>query len=148
MAGDFVTAANRRRGADAERSEWLFIVDHLGRPTTANKAHNMHHRAVSADRKRWREAGFALAAVKGIPTCEAITVECWGRYPNRAALPDADAIAPALKGFLDGLVDAGVVADDSGAFVRSITYRAPVVEPGDPAMVVLVRRFDALDGAA
>lgn len=64
----------------------------------------------------------------------------WGRYPDRRSLPDPDGIAPALKGVLDGLVDAGVVPDDSGVFVAAVTYRRPVVEAGSlPALIVLVR---------
>ena len=117
---------------------WLLVADFLGRPTTTNKAHNMHHRAVSADRKRWRTAGAQLARVSRVPACEAITVACWGRYPNRSSLPDADAVAPALKGFLDGLVDAGVVPDDDGRYVHAITYRRPEVAAGQPALCVLV----------
>lgn len=119
---------------------WTLVVDHLGRPTTTNRAHNMHHRAVSADRKRWREAGCVLARAARIPVLERVVVECWGRYPNRKSLPDPDAVAPALKGVLDGLVDAGVIRDDSGEFVDAVTYRRPVVEAGSlPALIVLVR---------
>ena len=118
---------------------WLITVDMLGRPTTTNKAHNMHHRAVSADRKAWREAGRVLAVAARIPSLERIEVEAWGRYPDRRWLPDPDGIAPALKGVLDGLVDACVVPDDSGDHVAAVTYRAPVVEAGcRPALVVRV----------
>ena len=57
-----------RAAADSDRERsWTLTVDHLGRPTTTNKAHNMHHRAVSTDRKRWREAGCVLARAAGIP---------------------------------------------------------------------------------
>jgi hypothetical protein len=116
---------------------WEFVVDHLGRPTTTNRAHQMHHRQVSADRKEWRNAGFVLGRAQKVTRCNAITVEAWGRYPNRRSLPDPDGIAPAVKGVLDGLVDAGVVADDSGEFVHAITYRAPVVGAGQPAALIV-----------
>jgi hypothetical protein len=130
-------AANRGRS-------WTLTVDHLGRPTTTNKAHNMHHRAVSTDRKRWREAGCVLARAAGIPALGRIEVEAWGRYPDRRSLPDPDGIAPALKGVLDGLVDACVVPDDSGVFVAAVTYRAPLVLAGlAPALIVSVREVDS-----
>ena len=130
-----------RAAADSDRERsWTLTVDHLGRPTTTNKAHNMHHRAVSTDRKRWREAGCVLARAAGIPALELIEVEAWGRYPDRRSLPDPDGVAPALKGVLDGPVDAGVIRDDSGEFVAAVTYRRPVVEAGSlPALIVLVR---------
>ena len=57
-----------------------------------------------------------------------------------AADSDRERFAPALKGVLDGLVDAGVIRDDSGEFVAAVTYRRPVVEAGSlPALIVLVR---------
>lgn len=117
--------------------QWEFVVDHLGRPTTTNAVHRMHHHEASAHRKLWREAGCVLGRAQKVTRCDAITLECWGRYPDRRSLPDADAIAPALKGFLDGLVDAGLVDDDSGSFVHAITYRAPVVGAGQPAALVV-----------
>lgn len=117
--------------------EWTLIIDWLGRPTLANKVHNMHYRAVSADRKRWREAGCQAARLAKVRPCDAVTLECWGRYPS-GRLPDADAVAPSLKGVIDGLVDAAVVTDDDGTRVRAITYRAPVVTRGLPAALVVV----------
>lgn len=116
---------------------WTLIVDHLGRPTTTNKAHNMHYRAVSADRKRWRKAGCVLAREAQVPALESVNVLCWGRYPDRRSLPDPDGIAPALKGVLDGISDAGVVSDDNGDFVKATIYLPPVVVKGcKPALVV------------
>lgn len=120
---------------------WEIVVDHLGRPTTTNQAHNMHYRSVSADRKKWREAGQVLARAAKIPKLAAAKVVCWGRYPDRRSLPDADGVAPALKGVLDGIVDAGVLPDDNGTYVHEIAYRPPVVEKGAlPALVVQVHQ--------
>lgn len=100
----------------------------------------MHHHAVSAERKLWREAGCVLARQQRIPSLDEIEVECWGVYPTRQSLPDADAVAPALKGVIDGLVDACVIPDDAGEWLASVTYRRPVVLSGaTPALVVLVR---------
>lgn len=106
---------------------WLLELDMLGRPTLTNRAHNMHHHAVSADRRRWREAGALLARAQRIPALERIAVDCWGRYPG-GNLPDPDAVAPSLKGVLDGLVDAGVIPDDDGSHVAWVRYLAPVVD--------------------
>ena len=44
---------------------------------------------------------------------------------HRGVLPDCDAIAAAVKPVIDGIVDAGVILDDSPKHVRSITYHAP-----------------------
>ena len=44
---------------------------------------------------------------------------------QRGVLPDCDAISAAVKPVIDGIVDAGVILDDSPKHVRSITYHAP-----------------------
>ena len=44
---------------------------------------------------------------------------------QRGVFPDCDAIAAAVKPVIDGIVDAGVILDDSPEHVRSITYHAP-----------------------
>ena len=115
---------------------WLLVVPM--RPTLTNAVHNMHYRKASADRKLWRLHGEAGAIAAGIPACDAIEITCWGVYPG-GRLPDPDACAPSLKGVLDGLVDAGVVPDDTGEWVKAITYLPAVKEKGvDAALHVLI----------
>jgi len=105
-------------------NQFVLVCDWLGRPTTANKAHNMHHHAVSHDRRQWREAGLQLARVNKVPAMAGASFDVQAIY-RRGPMPDTDAVAPAFKGFLDGLVDAGVLPGDTGAFVRSVRYLAP-----------------------
>ena len=115
---------------------WLLVVPM--RPMLTNAVHNMHFRKASAERKKWRGMGLALAEQAKVPACGAIEVTCWGVYPG-GRLPDPDAVAPSLKGVLDGLVDAGVVPDDTGEWVKAITYLPAVKEKGvDAALHVLI----------
>lgn len=115
---------------------WLLVIPM--RPTLTNAVHNMHFRKASAERKKWRGMGLALAEQAKVPSCTAIEVTCWGVYPG-GRLPDPDAVAPSLKGVLDGLVDAGVVPDDTGEWVKAITYLPAVKEKGvDAALHVLI----------
>jgi len=124
-------------------AEWTLTVDMCGRPTTTNMVHRWHHRAVSADRKQWRHAGAVLARQASIPAMDCCHIEVTGRYPG-GTLPDTDAVAPSLKGVIDGLVDAGVIPDDTGRHIATITYHAPVKAPGlPPALLVTVREADA-----
>jgi hypothetical protein len=52
-------------------------------------------------------------------------VEVWARaFPPRS-LTDAAAIAPTVKAILDGVVDAGLLPDDSGEYVRGEHYLLP-----------------------
>ena len=108
------------------------------RPTLANAVHGWHYRKVSADRKKWRAMGHHLAELAQVPPCSAIEVTCWGVYPG-GRLPDPDACAPSLKGVLDGIVDAGVIPDDTGEWVKAITYLPAVKAKGaTPALHVLL----------
>ena len=48
-------------------------------------------------------------------------------------------VANTLKGVLDGIVDAGVIPDDAGEWVKSITYLPAVKAKGaTPALHVLL----------
>lgn len=108
------------------------------RPTLTNAVHNMHYRKASADRKLWRGMGKKAAETAEIPPLAAVKVTCWGVYPG-GRLPDPDACAPSLKGVLDGIVDAGVIPDDTGQYVHGILYVPAVKEKGvDAALHVLL----------
>jgi len=43
-------------------------------------------------------------------------------------IPDAGNALPALKAGVDGLVDAGVILDDTPEYVKKISFHAPVRE--------------------
>ena len=65
----------------------------------------------------------------------------WARievFPSQArgVLADAGSHAPTAKALVDGLVDAGVLVDDSPKFVPQITFHAP--ERGKVGMRLLL----------
>ena len=45
---------------------------------------------------------------------------------SQARYPDPDAISLAVKHLIDGVVDAGIIPDDSPEYVAEIRYLAPV----------------------
>lgn len=51
-----------------------------------------------------------------------ITVE---PFQHGGRLQDVAACNPSVKAAIDGIVDAGVLPDDSSEYVRSITFTAP-----------------------
>ena len=117
------------------------VISHMGRPLLANQVHRLHFRTVAAIRKGYRDGAAKLARAQRIGSYDAICVTAWAEYPSRRSMPDADAIAPSVKPVIDGLVDAGVIPDDSPAYVHQVTYRAPRVVPGcTPAVIVEIGR--------
>ena len=109
-------------------------------PATAITLNQRHHWAAHARLvKEWRTAGMLYARKARIgpqpPSRIAVTLPVTGRRRR-----DPHNWTPTVKAIVDGLVDAGVIRDDSGEFVDAVTYRRPVVEAGSlPALIVLVR---------
>lgn len=78
-------------------------------PNQASKQGSWHVR--SRLRKEYREIAFYAA--RGAPSITGpveLTLEV--AYPSRRRLPDLDATISGAKALLDGVVDAGVLADD------------------------------------
>lgn len=116
---------------------YSLTVDWLNRPPTTNKHRTLHHHQRARVDAEWREAGAMAARIAMVPKLGSVRVTCWGRYPDRRALPDPDGVAPALKAVLDGIVEAGVLVDDRFPFVQAVTYEAPRVVKGEPAGLVV-----------
>lgn len=117
---------------------WTLVLD-IGRPLLSNQVHGRNGNHVSGRRRVWRDAACVLARQARIPALPGITVDAWGRYPDRNT-PDPDGIAPAVKGAIDGLVLAQVIPDDRAPYIEHIGYWAPVVDRRLPAALVLVIR--------
>jgi len=76
------------------------------------------HWAVKAKHvKEWRDAALVLARAAKISPCRRIKVELHYE-PRTEQRRDPDNLVASLKPLVDGLVDAGVVADDTEAYVE------------------------------
>lgn len=123
--------------------EWIFVIDVLGRPVTANAERQMHHYEAHRHRQEWKDAAITVIRAAKVPPMPAVAVTVRPRYA-KGNLPDVDAIAPSVKAVIDALVACGVIFDDSPAFVPSLTYQAGFLERGQPdALIVKVQRADA-----
>lgn len=119
-----------------------FTVTHHDRPWTLNaersggkRGHN-HWGATRNLTGAWRHAFYVLAMAQKPPKWEQahIVADCRVRHP----LPDTGNVYPALKAGLDGLIDAGVLPDDSAKHVLSITMNAPTkCDKGEPESMTI-----------
>jgi len=80
--------------------------------------------------KRMRTDAWTLARALKVPTMQAVITELvWFKGDNRRA--DAVNIAPTLKALEDGLVDAGVLPDDSADRILS-SRESVILKRDDP----------------
>ena len=113
-----------------------FSLEHAVRPWTTNAERSGNRWERAKLTKEWRTAFHLLAAEQKFPRlawCD-IIAEPWLR--NRAGVQDTAACNPAVKAAIDGLVDAGIIADDTPDIVRTITFHAPKI--GRDALTLIV----------
>lgn len=87
--------------------------------------------------KEWRTTFAWLAKEARVPPLQWLTAEVQQICRTRK-VPDTGSCFPAVKAAIDGLVDAGVLADDGPQFVRALTFLAPITE-GVDALVLRVK---------
>ncbi len=86
----------------------------------------MHWREEARIKKQIRTTAWLLAKQSKIPTdCDHITV-CLHYRPKNNRRRDSDNLMPVLKAACDGLVDAGLVADDTPDLMTKLM---PVIHP-------------------
>ena len=114
----------------------VWVLTFPGRPMIQNKYRNLHRYARAAYDKQWRHDGFILARKARIPLLETCSVVVTPTTRTKVQA-DTAACAATVKAIIDGMVDAGVLVDDTGAHLYEITFRAPV-KTGVDSLVVEV----------
>lgn len=103
-----------------------------------NANDRLHHHAKAKLTKAWREAGECVATAKTYRRAH-ITVGI--RFPTNHRR-DVGNYYPTAKAILDGLVDAGVLPDDSDEHVTGPDMRR--IRPnGDPLVVITITELEA-----
>ena len=114
-----------------------WTLTYEARPHNTNSERQGNRYARAAFVAEWRAAFRLLALEQHIPPLAACTATVQPVYPNRRSLPDVAACAPSFKAALDGIVDAGVIPDDTAEFFHAVTFLPPRVEAGRlPALEV------------
>jgi len=98
-----------------------FELTYENRPLTTN-AERRGNRWGRADHvKHWRDTFAWLAKAERIPRMAWLDITAQPTQA-RGRLQDTAACNPSVKAAIDGLVDAGIVPDDTGTYVRKITF--------------------------
>lgn len=107
------------------------------RPWTSNTERRWHHHQRAEAVRRWRAAFALLAREARLGHLDAVHVTVTPFLATRRGMQDVAGCFPATKAAIDGLVDAGVLADDGPDQLLSLTFRAPVVGEGDALELVV-----------
>lgn len=68
-----------------------------------------------------------------------LSISYRGRYANSRSLPDPGGLALAAKAAIDGLVDAGMLEDDTWEHITRLEELPPVIVPGvDEALILTI----------
>ena len=110
------------------RTVWELV--HPARPTPMNAYRRLHPHARARYDRLWRRTFADLARRARVPHLDAVIITV-GQWCLRPPLPDPGANFPTAKAAVDGLVDAGVLTDDSSEFVRYLGFAAPERGPED-----------------
>lgn len=116
-------------------NEWKLIYP--SRPWTVNTERKWNHFRRAEVVRAWRQAFWLLALEAKIPHLKQIEVEATPVLNGRGRPQDVGAASNAVKAAIDGIVDAGVIPDDSPTYLRKITFCAP--EKGPNSLHLIVR---------
>lgn len=119
-----------------DKEQVIYRLEFNQRPWTTNaeRAGNRWERASLV--KTWRQAFELLAKSEKIPPMSwiSVTVE---PYQKGGRFQDVGACNPAVKAAVDGIVDAGILPDDSPQYVRSLIFLPP--KRGKDSLVIYIR---------
>lgn len=108
------------------------------KPMTLNRERNLHRMQRAQFVKHWREQFGWLGRQANLRPSVWIHVFAVA-FQRRGPLQDVSSCHPAVKAAIDGLVDIGVVPDDTAEFVPVITYLPP--QRGDDALTIVVECY-------
>lgn len=113
-----------------------YILTYSKRPLTTNAERSGNRWGRAAHTREWRDAFAWIAKRERVPRMRWINVTVQP-YQKRGRLQDTAACNPSVKAAIDGLVDAGIIPDDSGEYVRQITF-LPCVR-GDDQLTLIIQ---------
>ena len=119
-----------------EGRQWELIDNE--RPWTANAERTWHHMKRAKCVRLCRERFYWLALAAQIPKLNAVSVEVRPTVVNRRGFPDVAACFPAAKAGIDGLVDAGVIPNDTPNHLLKLTF-FPATVTGKDSMRITVK---------
>lgn len=118
-----------------------YLLTYKKRPLTTNAERSGNRWGRAEHTREWRDAFAWIARRERVPRMRWINVTVQP-FQKRGRLQDTAACNPSVKAAIDGLVDAGIVPDDTGDYVRQITF-LPCVRGDDQLTLIIEGEKDA-----
>ncbi|HUR18872.1 MAG TPA: hypothetical protein VMZ51_08065 [Acidimicrobiales bacterium] len=112
---------------------WTLTYD--ARPWTMNE--RIHHYERARRTEEWRDAFRMLALEAKVPKLDRIAVVVTTTLRKKVSR-DVAAEMPAAKAAIDGLVDAGIIPNDTPAHLVRLTFEAPVLGAEGDSLVLTI----------
>lgn len=96
-----------------------------GRPLTINRVGQMHRQTWATHTRDARAVWHLLALEAKLPKIGACVIDVVPLHASMASPQDCAACAPEAKAAIDGLRDAGVLADDTAVHVQRVSFLPP-----------------------
>lgn len=116
----------------------------LGLPKSLNGAHG-HWRAAAAERKKWRQlsadhawAAIARARLAGMEPLKKAKITCTRCSAMRM---DFDNLVASFKGCVDGLKDAGLIADDTDEVIVERKYAWDKAKQNEGKIRIIIEKM-------
>lgn len=110
---------------------------------TAHATKQSWGRIKFAEAMRKKGSALASAAIRHYPKgtfpLPCVSVTLWIYYPNKIQRDNQNIIV-AFKGFIDGMVDAGIIADDNNQVLVQFAARTAEIGSPNPCVLVHVQR--------
>ena len=118
-----------------------YTLSHFDRPLTTNaeRVINFHERAEIV--RIWRHAFNMLAREAKVPRLGLVHVTVQPRLKGKRS-QDVGACLPAAKAAIDGIVDAGVIEDDTPAHLVALTFLSPILFVPRDEFVLTITEID------
>ena len=113
---------------------WTLTIP--GELWTVNAERNRHWAWRSTRAKQWRSDTCWLAKAAHVPALTRARIDVQVEQA-KGRLADVEAHSPAVKAAIDGIIDAGVLPDDSGEYLASVVFHAPTRSPDKIGRLIL-----------
>lgn len=118
--------------------QWELKLTVEGGRTWLSLNHREHYMTRAKKIRAWRTYAQQKANAAGIPTLDRATIT--GHiYKNRAGRYDPHNLFPTVKAIIDGIVDAGILADDDHTHLRAALEHGGINRQEPPHLIITIK---------